>query len=545
MGQDLEASYQYDLKIEGADEATLKEVAKALNDQRLMFYIKQDPDDPAVFSNQYSDYGFEHMYDKNIEDELHKLAVQFPDLKFHFIAENLDDSGKGYELKFQGDMYQRADIIPSLSDFCVPVPYAERVYAKMAEMDRGNAANTMIQELTKNTDYDLLYAQKKALLNSLQTGAPVPKEAMEGLINFLDKIGDLGEVLGRFRYDDKNLEPPFPMQPEYQKREVTFEPEPEQKVYVLCEELEQGDAIRQFTMLAVSEDQEGLKKLLAAKAAQDAYGYVASNGIEDQSPTHFKTEYNDGFVEYYIVEEPVLSPEKLKDLLASPEYDTNFQYPEGFRQVIVEAIRQIAFEEGFDALVDVEKAADTIMADAMYQAELKDPACYWFSSQYLGDPTHASDHITSYIYDNLSLDKDYFITLGAMEKVVYPEDLKEILVDGIYNVCRIFHLPVNSAEEMAEDYMRTAAFRAQFKFLEGESKIGEDPDLQRSLVRNCYDFVSAQLAPGKGKMEALQDKIQDAKDRAGLKKVNPDVELLKGLNDLNRRANMKNNGFEK
>lgn len=376
------------------------------------------------------------------------------------------------------------------------------------EKERSDVVDGMVDNLCQNTDFDLLYAQKKALLSYLHDGIPVPKEALGGLINFLDQVGDLGEALGRFQYD--GLEPDSPMQPEYEKREVIFEPEPEQKLYVLCEELEHGDAIRQFSMLAVSYDVEGLKQLLAAKVAQDTYGYIASNGIEYQTPMYLQTGYQNGFVEYYITQAPVRNAEQIREMLTSPDYDTAFRYPDGFRQVVVDVIRKISAAEGFGQLVDAEKAADAIMTDTMFQAELKSSDCCWFSSEYLGNSIHASDHIASFVYNNLAESRDYFIALGAMEKTNYPENLKDILIDSIYDVCRDYHLPVNSVNEMAEDFMRTAIFKERFQFICSQEHIMKETNQHKKVILFCYDFAKEQLAPSKDL--SLDQRIAQAED---------------------------------
>lgn len=449
------------------------------------------------------------------------MDIRFEELKTMLFNEGVDaiEDFLGYEIPFDEDkdvLDRRLDLVYEQ----MPTDVLEKFYEKyqtkpsllehedsfelncpvydmdmLPEMERSNVVDGMIANLCNNTDFDLLYAQKKALLGCLQDGTPVPKEALKGLVNFLEQIGNLGEALGRFQYD--GLDPTFPMQPEYKKREVEFKPEPEQKLYVLCEELEQGDSIRQFKILATSHDEEGLKQLLAAKVAQDAYGYAASNGIEYQTPMYFQTGYHNGFVAYYITQEPILIPEQIREMLSSPAYDTNFQYPDGFRQVVVDVIGKITASEGFGPLVDVEKAADAIMTDPMFQAELKSSDCCWFSSNYLGNPVHASNHVASFVYHHLAEDKDYFITVGAMSKPHYPDNLKEILVGSIYDVCRDYHLPVNSAIEMADDFMRTAAFNERFQFICGQKHITEDTNQHQEVVWSCYDFAEEQLVPSK------------------------------------------------
>ncbi len=71
---------------------------------------------------------------------------------------------------------------------------------------------------------------------------------------------------------------------------------------MLCEEYENDDGIRSFTVLAVSEEEKMLQKLLAAKVEKDEYGFIAkSDGGDFDNPNHFVTEYIDGegFVGYH------------------------------------------------------------------------------------------------------------------------------------------------------------------------------------------------------------------------------------------------------
>lgn len=216
----LTHDYRYDLRVSGADEETLERFAAAFEGTRFIDYMGRDPDDPALFTTE-AVYGGGGLYEETVETELHKLAMQFPSLKLYFVAEDLDDRGHGYDLQFQGQMYQRANKLSSMSEFNPPVHFDHRQDALRLEFERGEKADQMIQRLCKETDYDLLYAQKQALLNALETGGRVPNEVLEGLVNFLDQVGDLGETLGLFQYD--GIEPPYPLQADYVKKEYSFD----------------------------------------------------------------------------------------------------------------------------------------------------------------------------------------------------------------------------------------------------------------------------------------------------------------------------------
>lgn len=60
-----------------------------------------------------------------------------------------------------------------------------------------------LNEFITNTDFDLLYQQKQALVEARARNLPVDPETLDGLIHFLDFIGDWAEEQGAFTY------PPF------------------------------------------------------------------------------------------------------------------------------------------------------------------------------------------------------------------------------------------------------------------------------------------------------------------------------------------------
>ncbi len=345
--------FRYDLKLSNASEQDIALFAKALSESRLAAYIEQDPEEPSVFTSDVMEYSCGGLPSGTIEELLHELTNRFPEVEFHLTAEDLDKYEDSYELKFHGDLFQRADYFASCYDFSPPVPFEDRHAVRMSEFNRHARVNELTDVITKKIDYDLLYAQKLALLDHLENGTPIPKMALEGLVNLLVQMGDLGEAMGRFRYD--GIEPPFPMQSDYVKKTVVF-PSEQSKVHLLCEELERDDAIREFRVLATSHDKDYLKKLLQAKVARDDYGFIAKNGVDEDSATHFSTEFNDGFVEYYILEEDVLSRDQLESLLQSPEYSLETPAPQSkapFDTLIADAVKRQG-SQGMDQTADHE-----------------------------------------------------------------------------------------------------------------------------------------------------------------------------------------------
>ncbi len=86
---------------------------------------------------------------------------------------------------------------------------------------------------------------------------------------------------------------------------------PEQ-VYCLCEEYENDDGIREFSILAVSTDEEYLQKQMQKIITDDNYGFIKDKGVAIDGDNHFQTNFENGFVEYYIERNQVLSREDLK-----------------------------------------------------------------------------------------------------------------------------------------------------------------------------------------------------------------------------------------
>ena len=79
------------------------------------------------------------------------------------------------------------------------------------------------------------------------------------------------------------------------------------QVFVLCEEYEGDDGIREFSIHGISEDKNFLREKMEALIKEDFYGFIKNKGVDDHSEDHFSTNFDCGFVEYYILEQEVLS----------------------------------------------------------------------------------------------------------------------------------------------------------------------------------------------------------------------------------------------
>lgn len=522
----------YVLKIEGGDTEVLAQFNEAFCGTRLSAYITQDVTHPERYSSLLNNLQGGGLNEETIEEELHGLALQFPNLYLHFIAEDLEDRSHGYELKFHGDLYQRADIVTELTDFCPPVPFDQRAEARMSELQRTAKVYQLLQTITKQTDYDLLYAQKQALLKASETGCHAPKEALDGIVHFLDRIGDLGEALGRFQYD--GIDPPFPMQPDYKKTDYTFEPE-QRKIYILCEEFEGDNGIREFAIHATSENEGCLEALLKAKVEKDEYGFFAMYGPSENLDNYASTEFVDGegFVSYYIQEQGLLSPEQAKALLNEPEYKNTYRYPDNLRDLLLPEMNERAKIMGYLSL-DVNKVVDTILSDKAFEAMIK--TSWWGDRPHIADNDngakrmcHAAFH--SHLSGLLDQNPDWFVTIGALEPFIYPDNLPNILHNSYYDVCRDYHLPVRNIRKEVDSIMRNPNFQSLFNNLRDIPHLQEGSDRYQEALRSCYDYLQDKLVPEEDiaeKQPRLSDMLADAQKRKLTEKSNSKASAEKG-----------------
>lgn len=131
---------------------------------------------------------------EEVDKAMHILAQTFPEASFYLSAENVDNPLVKYEIKTHGDLYSCAEQQYYMPELSLPVPYEQR-----HESNNENFFNQFLHR----TDFDLLYQQKQDLVHALYSGANVPAESLEGLVHFLDFIGDWAEQEGLFIYPNQ------------------------------------------------------------------------------------------------------------------------------------------------------------------------------------------------------------------------------------------------------------------------------------------------------------------------------------------------------
>lgn len=300
------------------------------------------------------------------------------------------------------------------------------------------------------------------------------------------------------------------------------------KMLLLCEEYEDSDGIRSFTVLAVSQDEKMLQKLLAAKVEKDEYGFIAKNGISEyENPNHFLTEFQDGFVEYYILEENVLSREQLQEMLQTKDYQKIHTYPDNFRDVLTNIIEVYA-ERNHYGHINAAKAADALINDDKFYATIIMDS--WWASNRTLRPDHlkfAQSDISYYLSDVLSEKPDFFINCGAAPRVEYPKGMQDLLVDCIYTDAMKHRQPmdIDVAESLSTRIMNNADFaKAIGSGLVNLKEQGRPCDA--TVFRAyCEEFVRHELSPEE--KPALDAQISGAQSRTpkpAADKIGPDIQ---------------------
>lgn len=291
--------------------------------------------------------------------------------------------------------------------------------------------------------------------------------------------------------------------------------EQKKPVFILCEEYESEDCPREFSVLAVSEDKEALQKLLAAKVEKDEYGFIGENGGEYSGINYFCSNFdNDRFVEYHIRDESVLSREKTLELLQTKAYDTTFVYPDNFRTCVLSAASLYAENENYGE-IDCEKVADDLMQSKSFQAEVKQ--AWWFSANHLNDNNcnHCQKFIEDFLSDVVDESPDYFSDIGAIPLFAPPSNLKDIIVDCIYDVSKANHMQVMDPEEQADKIMRHSDFRSYItKAFSGVTTLTPGTMDYLRAVTFCMNQVKGILEPAPKKPD-LASLIQNAENRTG------------------------------
>lgn len=300
------------------------------------------------------------------------------------------------------------------------------------------------------------------------------------------------------------------------------------KMLMLCEEYENDDGIRSFTVLAVSQDEKMLQKLLAAKVEKDEYGFIAKNGISEyDNPNHFCSEFQDGFVEYYILEENVLSREQLQDLLQTKDYQKIHTYPDNFREVLTNIV-EVYTERNHYGHIDAEKAADALMNDDKFYATIILDT-WWANNRTLrpSDLKFAQSDISYYLSDLLSEKPDFFINCGAVARVEYPEGMQDLLVDCIYADAMKHRQPmdIDVAESLSTRIMNNADFAKTIGSGLANLKEQGRPCNANVFRAYCEEFVRHELSPEE--KPALDQQISGAQSRTpkpAADKSGPDIQ---------------------
>lgn len=270
------------------------------------------------------------------------------------------------------------------------------------------------------------------------------------------------------------------------------------KIQILCQEIERDNDIRTFEILAVSPFRDDLRKLMRALIAKDEYGYIANNGIEQDGPDYFRTKESDlsvGFVEYFITEEPVLSSSDVMSMLESAEYAATVHFPGNLKDILTSAIITTAIEEGYGS-VDADKVVEAMMADKQFQAMVK--TNWWGDKDILEGKVAAcvAEDCSAFLSSLLDEQHDYFETVGAVPPFLFPDNLRDVLIDSIYDVGCKHRLPISEPAVAAERCMRNSEFRSAIRLVCCQlSHLDDGTDAYQTAAQICREFAEANMVP--------------------------------------------------
>jgi len=326
--------------------------------------------------------------------------------------------------------------------------------------------------------------------------------------------------------------PPVPydyfMQIHHQARARAEQQYAKAKLFALCEERESDDGIREFQILAQSADKEGLQKLLQAKIEKDEYGYIASNGIEDHSSDYFRSNFESGFVSYYITEEKILTRADIEALLLTEAYDPTFRGPENLWEIVLEATNAYALKNGYEGLL-AEPVINALKQDKAFHAYLIQEG--WTSGKQISDGSklHTINDIHYYFDDLLDERPDYFVETGGLSPVPIPDNLRVLLIDSVYHVARDYQLPVTDAASIADKVLLDPNFQSLCReTYTNIAHLKEDTALYQSAITSCYnsmkEFMLSHL-PEK-KHPSFQDQVKRAAEIKESQRSLPPVQNL-------------------
>lgn len=468
----LAHDYRYTLHIDNTDEDSLNHFFDAFEATNLIDYMDQEPEDLKRFSSDIVQ-GNGGLDEVQIMKDLNTLSLQFPKLTLHFTAQDLMDRSYGFELKFENGMVQRAEQLLKRSAFTPPVPYDDFIQVQHQTRDRVEKYHAQLESFLETMDFRQLHTYKQTLETALHANNTIPPETLKELIPLLNSISALAQNTDRFQDTEIHA----------QQEHVNVE------LFSLCEEKEDGDGIREFAILAQSEDKEGLQKLLQAKIEKDEYGYIASNGIDDHSLTYFRTNYASGFVSYYIIEEKILTRYDIEALLQTPAYDTTFHGPQNLWAIVQEALNTYASENGYHGLL-AEPVITALKSDKQFHAYLIQEG--WAAGKWISDGSklHAI-HDIHYYFDNL-LDgrPDYFIETGGLSPAPIPDNLRSMLIDSVYRVARDHQLPVTDAASLADKVLLDPNFQSFCRETYTDIvHLTDGTALHQTAINICYDSM--------------------------------------------------------
>ena len=93
------------------------------------------------------------------------------------------------------------------------------------------------------------------------------------------------------------------------------------------------------------------------------------------------------------------------------------------------------------------------------------------------------------------------MTAGGLTPISYPDNLREILMDNIYNIARDHHLPITDPEGIINKILLDPAFQSLCRKAYDVPHLSEGTEQYQTAAGNCYDFAQNLMLPDHPKKE--------------------------------------------
>ena len=169
-------------------------------------------------------------------------------------------------------------------------------------------------------------------------------------------------------------------------------------------------------------------------------------------------------------------------------------------------------------LIDIDKALDTILTDYKFLSEIKreqlDGNYDLESNKYKYEQNKFIEAMAQFLEEK---EDDWFVSIGSAEEPTFPKDMKELVVEAIYDVCKKYLKPVYDVNRTANNLMHTQDFIQAFASKDRTPLSELQQDDFNIIVGKLEDMVANYIVPEVAKASNtmnFNDTLLDAQRRA-------------------------------